>query len=387
MHVIPTLIIGGGIAGAALGHALAQRGAGGQVTIVDVDHFGPYGASSASAGAVHALFGHPLDIRLALAAIDRLKPIAAKIDFRQTGSLRLCDWPSGSLYQSWLPELRRQGLSIDELSPEQLRQQFPMLAPTPQTAGALLVPIEGRLSPHKLRIELINHAQSGGVQLLDHWQVSAIERAGQSFRVTLKEVGPKSVKRSLAQGVGKAGELTVLAERIVNAAGPWAPRTAALCGRSLKLEILRRQRFLIRSPAAEQLKVPILLDGSLELDLAPALFDRRPVVAIGVSMGAADGQIDFSPVHYQNHVEPLVTSYLPALAGGEVVRAWVAYESRAADRRAVVGGATDLSGWYNFNGMTELSHCLALADAQAEFMLTGHWPDVWDLSQLTEARL
>src|SRR5437899_2273107 len=66
MHLIPTLIIGGGLAGASLACALAERGLGGNVTIVDVDLFGRYGSSATSAGGVQALSPHSLETRLAL---------------------------------------------------------------------------------------------------------------------------------------------------------------------------------------------------------------------------------------------------------------------------------------------------------------------------------
>jgi sarcosine oxidase subunit beta len=386
MHSIPTLIIGGGIAGASLAYALAERGAGAGVTLVDVDLFGRHAASATSAGAVHAFFPDGLDVRLAIHSIQFFRQMASKIDFRQVGALWLYDPTQWEEKRKTIPEARVRGVAVLELTPRQAKNRFSWLGEVDDLGGAIFAPLEGHLSLHKLRMWYLNHAQAAGVTLMDHWQVVGIEGTSSPFLVTLRSVGPRSVKKALTDGMEKGDELTIQAGQVVNAAGPWAPRVAALYGRPLPVAPRPHQLFLVRSAQAYPVEMPYVVDGAQGIEFRQSEFDRKPCLLVSASVPGGTNRIDFTEGNYQQQIEPRMAGRFPSIAGGEAVRTWVSHEEPSQDGRAVVGRVPARAGLFNFAGLSSISQCHMLAEAMAGLVTTGDWPPDLDLEELGESR-
>lgn len=387
MHSIPTLIIGGGTAGASVACALAERGAGAGVAIVDVDLFGRFGSSASSAGGVNCLFPDPLDVQLAVESIAFFRSIASKVDYREQGSLWLCGPQALDRARRWIETAKALGIEAEVLTPAATRERFPVLEDLSGVEGAVLTHEGGFVSTHKLRMHYLNHAQAGGVELMDHWQAVRIEGDGPPFRVTLRQVGPRWVKRALTDGADKGAELMVAAERIVNAAGPWSPRVAQTYGRTLPIEPESRQMFLVAAkPDVDFGSLPVIIDGPQDIALRAGEFDRKPAVLVTGSSSA--GRIDYAQQTYQSDVELRLVRRVPKMAGASQCRAWVAYDDYSADRRAIVGPVPGRSGLFNFNGLSarQTSTAHAMARAMAERLVTGRWPQGLNLDELSEAR-
>lgn len=387
MHSIPTLIIGGGTAGASVACALAERGAGAGVTIVDVDLFGRFGSSASSAGGVNCLFPDPLDVRLAVESIGFFRSAASKIDYHEQGSLWLCGPQTLARARQSIDTSRPLGVEADVLAPAATRERFPFLDDLADVEGAILTHAGGFVSTHKLRIHYLNHAQAGGVELMDHWQVVAIEGAASPYRVTLRQVTARSVKRALTEGVEKGSELTIAGERIINAAGPWSPRVAEMYGSRLPIAPESRQMFLVAAhPEVDLRPFPVVIDAPQDIAFRYGEFDRKPAVLVTGSSLA--GRIDYAQQTYQSAVEPRLIKRVPKMAGAGLYRAWVAYDDYSADRRAIVGPVPGRAGLFNFNGLSarQTSTAHAMARAMAELLTTGRWPDALDLDEMGEAR-
>jgi glycine/D-amino acid oxidase-like deaminating enzyme len=387
MHSIPTLIIGGGTAGASVACALAEHGAGAGVTIVDVDLFGRFGSSASSAGGVNCLFADPLDVRLAVESMAFFRSIASKIDYHEQGSVWLCGPETLARARQSVETARSLGVEADVLTPAATREQFPILEDLSDVEGTVFTHAGGFVSTHRLRIHYLDHAQAGGVALMDHWQVARIEGGASPFRVTLRQIGPRSVKRALTEGVVKGDELTIAAERIINAAGPWSPRVAEMYDRRLPIAPESRQMFLVAPKFEVDLRpLPVFIDAPQDIAFRYGEFDRKPAVLVTGSSSA--GRIDFAKQTYQNTVERKLIQRLPKMNGADVYRAWVAYDDYSADRRAIVGPVPGLRGLFNFNGLSarQTSTAHAMARAMAELLITGHWPDGLNLDELSEAR-
>ncbi|HEY2585413.1 MAG TPA: FAD-dependent oxidoreductase [Tepidisphaeraceae bacterium] len=387
MHSIPTLIIGGGTAGASVACALAELGAGVGVTIVDVDLFGRLGSSASSAGGVNCLFADSLDVRLAVESIAFFRSLASKIDYHEQGSLWLCGPETLGRARQWVETARPLGVEADVLAPAATRERFPLLDDLSDVAGAVLTHAGGFVSPHRLRIHYLNRAQAGGVELMDHWQVVRIEGNAPPYRVTLRQVGPRSVKRALTDGAEKGDELPIAAERIINAAGPWSSRIAEIYGRRLPIAPESRQMFLVAAkPGVDLRPLPVFIDAPQDIAFRYGEFDRKPALLVTGSSSA--GRIDYAQQTYQSAVEPKLIKRAPNMAGADVYRAWVAYDDYSADRRAIVGPVPGLPGLFNFNGLSarQTSTAPAMARAMAERLITGRWPDGLNLDELSEAR-
>src|SRR5262245_51952989 len=100
---LSTLIIGGGIAGAALACSLAERGAGAGVGLVDPHLFGKWGSSELNGGGVRCTFAEPINIRISLASTRYYTQFASRFDFRQRGYLWMYDAKLWEEARAFLP--------------------------------------------------------------------------------------------------------------------------------------------------------------------------------------------------------------------------------------------------------------------------------------------
>ena len=392
MHSIGTLIIGAGVAGASLGCSLGERGVGSSVAIVDIDIFGKYSSSELNGGGVRCAFAETINIKLSLASLKYYQKEARRFDFRQRGYLWLYDEQLWDEARVFLPLIRSFGVPVEELKPEKLKANFPMIGDVGDLAGATRTPMDGRLNPHRLRMHYLNTAQAGGAQLLDRWQVSAVENTSPPYRVLLKRVGPRGVKRALTDGVGvNAEELVIEAQRIVNAAGAWAPRVAALYGKTVPVTALPRQVFLLRQSAVDFEPLPFFIDYPQELYFRYYERDRQPCTLVSWSDPREQPGINFAhhgEEYYQARVAPLLVRRVPAMAGAEMVAGWTGHYELSPDKSAIVGRVLGREGIFNLNGLSAhgVMQSRALGEAMATLLVDGRWPSGLDLETLSEAR-
>lgn len=390
MHHVDTLIIGAGIAGASLACALAERGAGRGVTLVDVDAYGKYNSSELNGGGVRCTFAEPVNVRLSLESLRYYQQHAAKFDFRQRGYLWMYDEALWRESRAFLPTVRSFGIPVEELSPPDLKARFPLLDDVSDLAGATLTPMDGRLSPHRLRIHYLDHAQSGGVELLDRWQVVGIVGTASPYRVWLRRVGPRGVKRALTDGTPGNEELVIEAGRLVNCAGPWAAKVAAMYGRQLPVTPVPRQVFLLRTPVDLE-PLPFFIDYPQDIYFRHYEYDRKPCVLVSWSDPDERSGIDFGhrkEEYYRRHVEPLLVRRIRQAAGAPVAGGWTGHYELSADKSAIVGPVPDRPGLFNLNGLSAhgVMQSRGLGLALASLLAAGHWPPDLDLSELSEHR-
>ncbi len=392
MHTIPTLIIGAGVAGASLACSLAERGKGAGVAIADPAVFGKYSSSELNGGGVRCTFAEPINVKLALASMQYYLANAARFDFRQRGYLWMYDEKLWQESREFLPVVRSFGIPVEELSTQDLKDMFPLLGDVSDLAGATLTPLDGRLSPHKLRIHYLNVAQAGGVELLDGWMVEAIEPERAPYRVTLRRISPRSVKKALTDAASRSGEeLIVAAQRIINAAGPWAPQVASLYGSDLPVTPMPRQVFLLRKPDVSLERLPFFIDYPQDIYFRHYERDRKPCVLVSWSDPHEPRRIDFSyhdQDYYRTHVQPPLVRRLPQLGDAELIGGWVGHYELSADKSAIVGPVPGRPGLFNLNGLSAhgVMQSRALGEAMATYIIEGRWPAGLDLEELTQFR-
>jgi sarcosine oxidase subunit beta len=390
MHRVETLIIGAGIAGASLACALAERNAGRGGTLVDVDAYGKYNSSELNGGGVRCTFAEPVNVRLSLESLRYYQQHAAKFDFRQRGYLWMYDEALWRESRAFLPAVRSFGLPVEELSPAELKARLPVLDDVSDLAGATLTPMDGRLSPHRLRIHYLDRAQAGGVELLDRWQVVGIVGTTSPFRVWMRRVPPRGVKRALTDGLASGEELVVEADRVVNAAGPWAAKVAALYGRDLPVTPVPRQVFLLRPPVDLE-PLPFFIDYPQDIYFRHYEYDRKPCVLISWSDPNERPGIDFGhrrEEYYRQSVEPLLVRRIRQAAGAPVAGGWTGHYELSPDKSAIVGPVPGRDGLFNLNGLSAhgVMQSRGLGVAMAGLLVDGQWPAGLDLGELSEQR-
>ena len=243
-HPTPTrsryevVIVGGGIAGAALAYFLAERGLA-DVLLLERESQPGYHATGRSAATLNELD--------AVSALQRLKVLSAPF-LRQpparfaenrlldpSGVMTLFREPLWSTLRAAAPAFAASGLRLELLEPAEAVARVPLLS-VGEFDGALLVPDDGHLDVHELLTSYLRHAARRGVE-----------------RCFAAEVGNIRVEGGRCVGV-HADECDIRARWVVDAAGAWAGRIAAMA-RALPIPLEPRRRTIVTFAAPEDVAV------------------------------------------------------------------------------------------------------------------------------------
>ena len=224
------LVIGGGIAGAAVAYYLSQAGV--EVTLIERGELNRE-ASGTNAGSVHfQLAIHQLsgkgpgadrerllaEARLSLEAFALWQGLDSELDgsldVHQTGGWMVAETAEQlqTLYEKHELE-QLAGIETEVLTGTTLRARAPYLAE--DLLGATYCPMEGHANPLVVAPLYALRAMQAGAQIRTHVEVLGIETSpnGRPERFTVKT---------------DAG--AILAQRIVNCAGAWSGELAAMVG-------------------------------------------------------------------------------------------------------------------------------------------------------------
>lgn len=225
------LIVGGGVAGAALAYELARRGAG--ALLIERGELNRE-ASGTNAGSVHLQIAiHQLmgtlesdaprlleETRLAVAAAQLWQGLEDEldgpIDMHVTGGLMVADTEAERELLVAKQRLEAEaGLETEVLDGDALRARAPYLGPG--ALAATWCPLEGHVNPLMAVPLFALRAVQHGATIRTGVELRALEALdGGGFRATT------------SAGV-------VEAARVVDAAGAWAPEVAAMVGLSLPM--------------------------------------------------------------------------------------------------------------------------------------------------------
>lgn len=218
------LVIGGGVTGAGVMRDLALRGV--YCLLVEKRDVNA-GASGGNHGLLHSGARYACadpasaaECRAEGAILKRLAPQCVE----DCGGLFVAVEGDGEDYvAAFAQACGRAGIPAEVLTPAQARDLEPVLSP--RVTAAFAVP-DASVDPFKLTLETIAHARSlTGCDLLRATRVERFEvRAGRIRRVHCRQ-----------EATGR--ELVIEADQVVNCAGAWAGRVAALAGADLAMSL------------------------------------------------------------------------------------------------------------------------------------------------------
>ncbi|HZR79751.1 MAG TPA: FAD-binding oxidoreductase [Candidatus Binatia bacterium] len=323
------VIVGAGIAGASLAYFLAERGLG-EVVLLEREPQLAVHSTGRSAATLAQLDPIPTLLALKVASAPFFQSPPAGFSehalLRRTGVLNLLSASAWETRAAFQDRLRASGLACELLSVAEAGPIVPVLEER-QFAGALLVPGDGRLDVHEILASYLRHARARGADV----------RLG-------TEVTGFAIEDGRCRGV-RTQDGEIRARLVVDAAGAWAGRVAALAGASpIRLTPLRRTIFTFPVPAGvDAAGWPLVASDPHTLYFAPEAGDLMMSPMDEVPIEPCDPHPDDETI--AAGVERLA-ALAPALRPQTIKRRWSGLRTFAPDRVHVVGEDPVLPGFF-----------------------------------------
>ncbi len=219
------VIIGGGIFGAQVAYHLAKYGRN-DVVIVEKGEIAS-GESSHAAGLVTQFATSQAMLKFRMYSVELYSKLGL---FNHVGSLRVAS------SREQLKELERSvsrakalGLECEVISADEAVKIMPQISKE-NLYGAIYLPRDGQLDPYITTSSMVNFAKELGVEVCTNTRVTGIKL---------------SARGEVQAVVTDKGEIRC--EIIVNAAGMWAPRVAAMVGLHIPTTPVDHQHIALRA--------------------------------------------------------------------------------------------------------------------------------------------
>ena len=364
------IIIGSGIAGAALAYFLSQRGMT-DVLLLEREPQPGYHSTGRSAAVLVEWDAIPAlqELKAQGGRFLRHPPqgFSEQQILHATGILITFQEPAWSAVHALVPLLCERGTAAQALSQAEVLARIPALAPS-YFDGGVLLPEDGHIDVHELLWSYLRHASQRGVQ----------RRCG-------IEVTGMRVDAGRCQGVVTTdGEFR--SRWVVNAAGAWASRVGTLAG-AAPIPITPHRRTIIAFAAPDGLDVsgwPLVSNESHHLYFAPESGGLLASPMEEHPMEPCDVQPDEIVVA---ETIDRINRLAPRLVPKTIRRKWSGLRSFAPDRVLVVGEDPHVKGffWLAGQGGCGIETSAAVGQIAADLLLAGH-TDRYDAAVLSPLR-
>jgi sarcosine oxidase subunit beta len=376
-----TVIVGGGIIGAAAAFFLADRGET-DVVLIERDGLGS-GTTKGGMGGIRHQFVDELDVRLSLMATRFWRDFESFTGgahaFEERGYLFLAETRAGlAQLREPLPLYERLGVPVEMLDLDQVEDLVPGIR-TDDLAGARICASDGYGDPLAALAGFAGSAALEGVRLVEGEPVVSLVREGD--RVT----GVRT----------RRGDVT--AERVLLATGCWTAPLAATAAVAVPIWPYRRS-IMESGPCPTLIGIPMVIEWESGFHFRPK--DGRQRFAMPnlttdgqVERGPAAPPASFDVAAYDDldvppSLEPWVKARAawrhPAFADLEITARWSCFYEMTPDDHPIVGRVPGVEGLYVAAGFSGhgFMHAPATAQLVVEEMLDGKATtlDIADLS-------
>jgi D-hydroxyproline dehydrogenase subunit alpha len=356
-------VIGAGVMGSTVAWELARGGA--NVVVLD-RHEANVQASGANAGSLHVQLlsfdfgakaqagGRPAAevLRIAPASIALWKDIERlsgdDFEISTPGGLMVGESAADMEFLRRKVELEQSyGIDSSLVGPNELRALEPHLAL--RFPGAALCRDEGKINPLHATLSIVRLARAAGARFEMFASVMGINREGDRWRV-----------------ITEAGEVD--ARRVVNCAGGWASRIAAMALRPIPVQGAPLQ-MIVTEPGPQLIK-HLIAHGGRHLSLKQA--DTGGLIIGGAWPAALDPKTGASHVELAS-IEGnawVAAHVLPAAARLRIIRVWAAMNINI-DGAPILGEMPGAPGFWNCVTSNGYSLAPVAARITADLMLRG----------------
>jgi glycine/D-amino acid oxidase-like deaminating enzyme len=370
------VVIGGGVMGSALAYWLTRLEPSLSVTVVERDPTYQHASSALSAASIRQQFSTPVNIRVSQASIAFLRHAAVElavdgdlpdIMLREAGYLYLAGADGAAVLRETHAVQKACGADVALMDRAGLERRFTWLNSADLSLGSLGLSGEGWFDGYTLLMAFARKARRQGARYVN------------------AEVCGFAVDGRRITHVIAADGARMACTHVVNAAGPWARRIAALAGVDLPVFARRRTVYVISCPAV-MTPFPLLID--------PSGFWIRPEGTKFIAGFSPADDLDDQPLRpdydsFESHLWPALAHRIPAFEQARLERAWAGYfEMNTFDHNAILGPHPSLENLLFMNGFSGhgMQQAPVIGRAMAELILLGRF-ETLDLSDLLFARV
>ncbi len=350
------IVIGAGVQGASLAFHLAGRGV--RVIVVERSTIAA-GATGRSSGLVRMHYDLLAETKLAWASFPWFTEWADRVGgecgFTRTGFLWIEPGEHADRLRKNVDSHQALGIRTSVVDSDEIRRLAPALAVEDGEVAAY-EPESGYADPSGTAAGFLHAARDRGVTLVQGAEVTAIPVDG--ARVT----GVETSRGAFAAPV------------VVDVAGGWAARVAALAGLEIPVTVWRHDTGYLGVPDSVPRPIPVVIDNAREMYLRP---EGSELVLIGLE---DENELDGSPDRETSNARPgfpdvvteRVVGRIPGLIDGTFRSAHSGQDGLTPDQRPILGPAGP-DGFYLDCGHsgTGFKTAPAIGLAMSELILDG----------------
>ena len=361
------VIAGGGVVGSSIAWHLRTGGRDVGVTVIERDPAYRRASSFLAMGGVRQQFSSAANIRLAQHSIRFYRRFDETMGapgarprawLRQRGYLFLVNDAMVERFERRYATQRSLGASVERLSVEAIRAQAPDLRLDDIRFG-LFGPDDGYANPREVLAGFRRAAEAAGATYVTGSVTGVGATGGRVRDVTLDDVN------------------TVPADVLVNAAGPFAARLAAMAGIDLPVTPVRQHLFRCALPHRWPYRFPVVIDPTgvhwRHDDPATPDGQDRIVVAKTKLDEPAGENFDCDLSRWEDDFRPPLVRRLPALDAAALIEGWAGLYEMTPDHNPLIGAHPEVAGFYFANGFSGhgLMMAPAVGAAMAELLTAG----------------
>lgn len=347
------VVIGAGIHGCSTALHLGLRGL--KAIVIEKDYAGRH-ASGVNAGGVRQLARHLAEIPLSIASMDLWENIRELVDddcgFESHGQVLVAETEAElEIFRERVLNLRQHGFQHEELIDKaELKRLVPAVSDS--CPGGVVSRRDGAADPFRSTQAFRRAAIKAGAQFFEGVAVSGLTR-----------------RQGLWDVETSVGAFT--APKIVNAAGAWADRIAAMAGDHAPLEVIAPMLMITN-------RVPHFIDPVVILRSRKLSFKQFPngtVMIGGGHLARPFRDENASVLDWRKLAASARTVWelFPAMRDAAIIRAWAGIEARMPDDIPVIGASRAAQGVFHQFGFS--AHGFQLGPATgaviAELVATG----------------
>jgi len=351
------IIIGGGVHGASLAFHLAQRGL---KPLVLEKTFVAAGATGRSSGLVRMHYDFRLEAELVWQSFRYFtnweELVGGDCGFVRTGFIRIVQPEYEAALRANVKMQQDVGIPTLLVTADDIKRLAPYMM-TDDFSAAAYEPESGYADPPATAMSLMTAARALGATLKSGVQVTDVLSDD-----------------SKALGVKTADGSEFHAPMVVNAAGAWADRIAAMVGLDLQMTTWSHDVMFIRRPKSVGPSHPTVIDDANEMYFRP---EQGGLTLVGLEVGNPlgedpDGDAEHAHPGYVARAVEHICRRIPVMEESSLHSAHSGYDGLSMDQRAILGPAGPEGFWLNCgHSGTGFKIAPATGLSLAEWMVDG----------------